>query len=120
MLFDESELTNDALVDRKNRFVLPWSLQGVHQRSLEKEGKHYAFGSYKYTAQTLAERGILLSIDPYSPKEFHKISLTISSSEVGIFEVKAAYLGVTVTTVELELGELLEMQFVSPASSPTV
>lgn len=87
-------------------------MQASHQRQLEKEGKKYAFGSYKYTAQKLYDQGILLSIDQYSPKQFDKVSITISSDEVGVFEVKAQYMGVTVTTVELKLEDLLEMQFV--------
>ncbi|GAA5946128.1 hypothetical protein JCM3775_004155 [Rhodotorula graminis] len=96
----------------KKRLVLPWSMQASHERQLEKEGKRYAFGSYKYTAQKLYDQGILLSIDQYSPKQFDKVSITISSDEVGVFEVKAQYMGVAVTTVELKLEDLLEMQFV--------
>lgn len=87
-------------------------MQASHQRALEKAGKRYQFGSYKYTAQNLYDRGILLSIDQYSPKQFDKISLTISSDSVGVFEITAKFMGATVTTVELSLEELLEMQFV--------
>lgn len=101
------------MADSKRRLVLPWSMQASHQRSLEKAGKHYTFGSFKYTAQTLYDRGILLSIDQYSPKQFDRIALTISSNDVGVFEVEASYMGIPVTTVELRLEELLEMQFVS-------
>lgn len=107
-------------VDSKKRLVLPWSLQASHQRKLEKEGKRYAFGSYKYTAQDLYDRGVLLSIDQFSPKQFDKVTLTISSDEVGVFEVSAAYMGVKVETVELKLDELLEAQFVSAESQPLV
>ncbi|BGP43492.1 iqgap-related protein [Rhodotorula kratochvilovae] len=95
----------------KKRLVLPWSLQASHERQLDKEGKKYAFGSYKYTAQKLYDQKILLSIDQYSPKQFDKVSITISSDEIGVFEVKAQYMGVTVTTVEIRLEDLLEMQF---------
>ncbi|KAL8293711.1 hypothetical protein RQP46_000412 [Phenoliferia psychrophenolica] len=96
----------------KKRLVLPWSMQGAHQRQLEKDGKRYQFGSFKYSAQTLYDRGILLSIDQYSPRQFGNISLTISSDEIGVFEISASYLGLQVTTVELKLEDLLEMQFV--------
>lgn len=97
----------------KRRLVLPWSLQAHHQRDLEKAGKSYLFGSYKYSAQTLYDRGILLSVDQYSPKQFDKISLTISSNEVGVFEVSASYLGLSVADVVLTLEDLLDKQFVS-------
>lgn len=105
-------------VHRKKRIVLPWSLQAAHQRQLEKKGKRYAFGSYKYTAQDLYDRGILLSIDQFSPRQFDKVTLSISSDEVGVFEVTAAYMGANVTTVELKLEDLLEAQFVSGPASP--
>ncbi|GAA5820379.1 hypothetical protein JCM10212_002727 [Sporobolomyces blumeae] len=95
----------------KKRIVLPWTMQGSHQRQLEKEGKSYKFGSYKYSAQTLYDRGVLLSIDQFSPKQFDKISLTVSSDEVGVFEVQASHLGQTVAAVELKLEDLLESQF---------
>ncbi|KAK4704775.1 Ras GTPase-activating-like protein IQGAP2/3, partial [Phenoliferia sp. Uapishka_3] len=95
----------------KKRLVLPWSMQGIHQRQLEKNGKRYQFGSFKYSAQTLYDRGILLSIDQYSPRQFGNISLTISSDEICVFEISASYLGLKVTTVELKLEDLLEMQF---------
>jgi len=86
-------------------------MQGSHQRQLEKEGKSYAFGSYKYSAQTLYDRGILLSIDQFSPKQFDKISLTVSSDEVGTFELQVSHLDKTVAGVELKLEDLLESQF---------
>ena len=105
-------MTADFLRSKK-RLILPWSLQASHQRKLEKEGKKYKFGSYKYTAQTLYDRGILLSIDQFSPRQFDKISLTISSDEVGMFEISASSMGISMVTVELKLEELLEMQFVS-------
>lgn len=94
------------------RLVLPWSLQASHERSLEKSGKRYKFGSYKYSARKLYDRGVLLSIDQHSPKQFSKISLVISSNDVGVFEVKAEFLGMPATTVELKLEDLLESQFV--------
>lgn len=88
-------------------------MQGIHQRQLEKQGKSYQFGSYKYSAQDLYDRGILLSIDQYSPKQFNTISLTVSCDEIGVFEVGANVLGINVAKVELTLENLLESQAVS-------
>jgi Ras GTPase-activating-like protein IQGAP2/3 len=85
----------------------------MHQRQLDRSGKSYKFGSYKYSAQTLYDRGVLLSIDQFSPKQFDKISLTFSSDEVGVFEIEASHMGSPVTTVEMRLEDLLESQFVS-------
>jgi Ras GTPase-activating-like protein IQGAP2/3 len=103
----------------KKRIVLPWSVQGVHQRQLEKQGKKYKFGSYKYTAQTLYERGVLLSIEQVSPKTFDKVSMTFSSDNVGVFEIKVELIGKILTGVELKLEDLLEAQWVRWLSAIT-
>ncbi|GAA5905227.1 hypothetical protein JCM6882_003721 [Rhodosporidiobolus microsporus] len=96
----------------KKRLVLPWSLQGQHQRQLEKQGKKYEYGSFKYSAQDLYDRGVLLSIDQCSPKMYSGISMTISSNEVGVFEIKAKAMGKEIASVEIKLEDLLESQFV--------
>ncbi|GAA5869494.1 hypothetical protein JCM3774_001467 [Rhodotorula dairenensis] len=96
----------------KRRIVLPWSMQGSHERQLEREGKSYRFGSYKYSAQTLYDRGVLLSVDDYSPKQFDKVTLTISSDDVGIFEVTLAHGATAKAPVKLRLDDILEAQFV--------
>ncbi|GAA6050880.1 hypothetical protein JCM3770_005753 [Rhodotorula araucariae] len=95
----------------KKQFVVPWSVQWAHERKLAKEGKKYAFGSYKYTAQKLYDGKVLLSIDQYSPKQFDKVSITFSSDELGVFEVQVQYMDAIVTTVEIRIADLLEMQF---------
>ncbi|GAA6039162.1 hypothetical protein JCM8097_000443 [Rhodosporidiobolus ruineniae] len=100
----------------KKRIVLPWTQQARHERELAKEGKHYKFGSYAYSAQDLYNRGVLLSIDQFSPKQFDKISLTISSDEVGVFEIKARAMGVIKASVEMRLEDLLDAQFVGKQS----
>lgn len=95
--------------------VLPWSLQGAHERQLEREGKSYRFGSYKYSAQTLYDRGILLSVDQYSPKQFDKVTMTISSDDVGEFEFNLAHGNSHMPPVKLRLDDILEAQFVRGA-----
>lgn len=86
-------------------------------RSLEKSGQRYAFGSYKYTALVLYDRGVLLSIEEFSPRQFGLINIVISSDEVGVFEFRFEFNGVEIQAgkAELELQELLEAQFVSRA-----
>ncbi|CAG8494303.1 10610_t:CDS:10 [Racocetra fulgida] len=78
---------------------------------LQKSGKVPRFGSFKYTAQRLREKGVLLSISGYST--FDKISFTISSDEVGIFSIEASFAGVPVpgASMELRLEDLLQSQF---------
>ncbi|KAG9292036.1 hypothetical protein G9A89_017935 [Geosiphon pyriformis] len=98
---------------KKSKLVLPFTRQYFHVRELQRSGRAPKFGSYKYTAQRLHEKGVLLSIDGYSPKQFDKISFTIASDELGIFTVEAAYMSVSIPggQMELRLEELLQSQF---------
>lgn len=91
-------------------------MQGSHERQLEREGRSYRFGSYKYSAQTLYDRGVLLSVDSYSPRQFDKVTLTISSDDVGEFEFSLGLGAVKATPVKLRLDDILEAQFVSRGS----
>lgn len=86
-------------------------MQASHERKLERSGKSYRFGSYKYSAETLYNRGILLSVEQYSPRQFDKVSLTFSSDRVGVFEVTADFSGKQVARIDLKLSDLLESQF---------
>lgn len=49
----------------KKRMVIPFSAQYFHNRELARTGRVPKFGSYKYTAKNLADRGILLSIEGF-------------------------------------------------------
>jgi hypothetical protein len=44
--------------------------QYFHLQDLKKNGKVPQFGSFKYTAAKLHEKGVLLSIDGVSPKQY--------------------------------------------------
>ncbi|KAF9075841.1 hypothetical protein BDP27DRAFT_1415005 [Rhodocollybia butyracea] len=71
----------------KRRFVLPFTKQYFHLRELQKSGQTPQFGSWVYTAKQLYEKGILLSIDQYSPRQFDKLNITMSSNTAGVFTV---------------------------------
>ncbi|CAB4438667.1 unnamed protein product [Rhizophagus irregularis] len=96
---------------KKSRLVLPFTRQYFHIRELQKSGRVPQFGSFKYTAQRLHEKGVLISITGYST--FDKISFTISSDEIGIFKIEASYAGISVpgANMELRLEDLLQCQF---------
>lgn len=51
------------------RFVLPFSPQWNHLQDLKKQGKVPQFGSYKYGADVLYKKGVLVSVDGYTPKQ---------------------------------------------------
>ncbi|KAH7914372.1 ras GTPase-activating protein [Hygrophoropsis aurantiaca] len=105
---------------KKNRFVLPFTKQYFHLRDLQKSGKTPQFGSFKYSAKDLYEKGILLSIDQFSPRQFDKIDLIISSNKAGIFtmEVFNNTLGITnrIASTDLRMEDLLQAQFENQAS----
>jgi Ras GTPase-activating-like protein IQGAP2/3 len=87
---------------------------------LQKSGKTPQFGSFKYSAKTLYEKGILLSIDSFSPRQFDKIDIIISSNKAGIFtmEVYNNTLGITnrLASADLRMEDLLQAQFENQAS----
>ncbi|KAG2152223.1 ras GTPase-activating protein [Suillus cothurnatus] len=104
----------------KKRFVLPFTKQYFHLRDLQKSGKNPQFGSFKYSARDLYEKGILLSIDQFSPRQFDKIDIIISSNKPGIFtmEVLNNTLGITnrIASTDLRMEDLLQAQFENQAS----
>ncbi|KAG8913135.1 hypothetical protein FRC00_002969, partial [Tulasnella sp. 408] len=97
----------------KKRIVLPFTKQYYHQRELQKAGKAPQFGSFRYSAQELYDKGILLSIDQTSPRQFDKIAVIISSDKAGVFtlEIKDTYLDITKGVTDLKMEELLQAQY---------
>lgn len=105
---------------RKKRFVLPFTKQYFHMRDLQKSGKTPQFGSYRYSAQHFYEKGILLSVDQYSPRQFDKLDIVLSSNNVGVFtiEIFNTALGITnrIAHADVKMEELLQAQFENKAS----
>ncbi|KAL9937212.1 hypothetical protein V8E36_003621 [Tilletia maclaganii] len=95
----------------RKKFVLPFTQQYFHIRSLKATGRVPKFGSYKYSAKQLYEKGVLISIDQFSPKQFDQITLTISSDEAGLFTIEASMMGVTGGSCDIRIEDLLEAQF---------
>jgi Ras GTPase-activating-like protein IQGAP2/3 len=99
---------------------MPFTKQYFHLRDLQKSGKTPQFGSFKYSAQDLYERGILLSIDQYSPRQFDRINLVISSNQLGVFTVEMFNhtLGITnrMAIADVRLEDLLQAQYQDRAS----
>ncbi|KAF8320672.1 hypothetical protein DL93DRAFT_2107201 [Clavulina sp. PMI_390] len=100
----------------KTRFVMPFSKQFFHMRKLQKDGRTPQFGSYIYSAQELYDKGILLSIDRFSPRQFDRINLVLESNQIGVFTIKVTnntINGITseVATQELRMEDLLQANF---------
>ncbi len=101
---------------RIKRFTLPFTKQYFHLRDLQKSGQNPKFGSYLYSAKDLYEKGILLSIDQYSPRQFDKIQLTMSSNSAGVFNLLLeSTLNGGITTKmgsdEIQMEDLLQAKY---------
>ncbi|KAH0587587.1 hypothetical protein H2248_006362 [Termitomyces sp. 'cryptogamus'] len=111
----ETAMTTMQRGKGKKRFVLPFTKQFYHLRELQKTGESVPFGSFIYSAKHLYEKGILLSIDQYSPRQFDKIQLTMSSKIVGVFTLRleSTLLGVTtrIASEDIRMEDLLQAKY---------
>ena len=94
---------------------MPFTMQYFHLRELQRSGQAPQFGSHIYSAKKLYERGILLSIDQYSPRQFDKLQLTISSDFAGVFSLllESTLLGVTsrIASEDIRMEDLLQAKY---------
>ncbi|KAJ5095687.1 Rho GTPase activation protein [Penicillium alfredii] len=97
----------------KKRFLMPFTKQWDHQRELQKSGKVFKFGSYKYSARTLADRGVLVSWKGYTERQWERVDLTISSNEVGVFTIDGSSGNMMIpgANAQVPLDDLLQAQF---------
>ncbi|KAF2862613.1 ras GTPase [Piedraia hortae CBS 480.64] len=97
----------------KHKFMLPFTKQWSHQRELERAGRQPKFGSYKYSARQLADKGVLLSWEGFSPEHWGHLNVVISSDEVGVFHLEASSGSMMLpgASAHLLLDELLQAQF---------
>ena len=99
----------------KKRSVLPFTRQYFHLRDLQRTGQSPQFGSFLYSAKKLYDRGILLSIDQYSPRQFDKLQITMSSNLAGVFNLslESSLLGITkcIASEDIRMEDLLQAKY---------
>jgi len=96
----------------KSRKVQLFSRHYWHMKKLEQMGKRPQFGSYKYNAQDLVQKGVVMSVQGVSAKQLSGVTLVISSNEPGVFSVEGKLLGAKVLgPEELRLDQLLQSQY---------
>lgn len=97
----------------KRRFLLPFTRQYNHMRELQRAGREYRFGSFKYSARNLAEKGILVSWQGYNERQWDRLDITISSNTVGVFEIQGSQGSMMIpgAFAEVPLDGLLQAQF---------
>lgn len=103
------------LFSRKRRSVLPFTKQYYHLRDLQKTGQAPQFGSFLYSAKKLYDRHILLSIDQYSPRQFDKLQITMSSNLAGVFNLslESTMLGAPsrIASDDIRMEDLLQAKY---------
>jgi Ras GTPase-activating-like protein IQGAP2/3 len=97
----------------KKKFVMPFTKQWDHERELKATGRAFKFGSYKYSARTLADKGVLVQWKGYSERQWDRVDLTISSNEVGVFTIDGSSGNMMIPGAEAQvpLDDLLQAQF---------
>ncbi|OCT49522.1 RasGAP-like protein [Cladophialophora carrionii] len=97
----------------KKRFVMPFSKQWEHERELQRSGRSFKFGSYKYSARTLADKGVLVQWRGYSERQWDRVDLTISSNAVGVFTIDGSSGNMMIpgANAQIPLDDLLQAQF---------
>ena len=104
----------------RKRFTLPFTKQSNHLRDLQRAGRVPQFGSFIYSARAWYDKGILISIDKYSPMQFDKMEVILSSNSVGVFniEIRNNALGISnrIAQADVKMEDLLQAQYQDRAS----
>lgn len=97
----------------KKKFLLPFTRQYNHVRELQRSGREYRFGSFKYSARNLAEKGILVSWNGYPERQWDRLDITVSSNQTGVFEIQGSQGSMMIpgAFAEVPLDGLLQAQF---------
>ncbi|KAK3394366.1 hypothetical protein B0H63DRAFT_386863 [Podospora didyma] len=99
----------------KKRFLLPFTKQYNHQRELERSGRVPKFGSYKYSARALSDKGVIVSWNGVPEREWSQINVTISCDEVGVFSLEGSrgHIQIPGASALVPIEDLLQAQFES-------
>ena len=97
----------------RKKFLMPFTKQWDHERELQRSGRSFQFGSYKYSARKLAEKGVLVQWRGYTEQQWDRVDLTISSNEVGVFTIDGSSGNMMIpgANAQVPLDDLLQAQF---------
>ncbi|KAI9760122.1 MAG: AAA+-type ATPase [Chaenotheca gracillima] len=110
---EQAMLTLQSRKGNKKRFLLPFTKQYNHVRELQRSGRVPKFGSYKYSAHTLTDRGIIIAYEGYDERQLDKVNITISSDKVGVFSIEGSIGSIQIPGASdlIDLDTLLGLQF---------
>lgn len=102
-----------SITNRKKKFLMPFTKQYNHQKELERSGRVPKFGSFKYSARSLSEKGVLVEWSGMSERDWDKINLTISCDEVGVFSIEGSRGSIQMpgASALVPIEDLLQAQF---------
>ena len=97
----------------KKRFVLPFTKQWDHERELQRSGRSFKFGSFKYSARNLSDKGVLVHWKGYQERQWDRVDLTFSSNAVGVFTIDGSSGNMMIpgANAQIPLDDLLQAQF---------
>lgn len=92
---------------------MPFTKQYNHQRELERSGRVPQFGSYKYSARTLSDKGVLVAWSGVPERDWDRTNLTISCDKVGVFNMEGSkgHIQIPGASTEVAMDDLLQLQF---------
>ncbi|KAI9032618.1 Rho GTPase activation protein [Phycomyces nitens] len=98
---------------KKSRFVFPFTRQYFHIRGLQRQGLVPKYGSYKYTAKQLFDRGIIVSLGDIPEKHFERVPIILSMDRAGIVVIEGSYSawGIHSVQVDMRYEDLLQAQY---------
>lgn len=78
-------------------------------------GRVPKFGSYKYSARQLMDKGALVSWSGTADRDWDKINLTISCDQVGVFSIEGSrgHIQIPGASALVPIEDLLQAQFES-------
>jgi Ras GTPase-activating-like protein IQGAP2/3 len=97
----------------KKKFVFPFTKQYFHMRSLQRNDLVPKHGSFKYTAKTLHDRGIIMDLTDVPKKLYANITIILSMDAADIITVEGYFplMPIPELRVDLTYGELLQKQY---------
>jgi Ras GTPase-activating-like protein IQGAP2/3 len=71
------------------------------------------FGSYKYSARALSDKGVLVSWQGIPDRDWSQINLTISCDQVGVFSIEGSrgHIQMPGASALVPIEDLLQAQF---------
>ncbi|GAB7363218.1 hypothetical protein MBLNU230_g3500t1 [Neophaeotheca triangularis] len=99
--------------NKSHKFIMPFTKQWSHEQELKRSGRSPKFGSYKYSARQLHEKGVLVSWPQFAVEHWNQVNIVISSDEVGVFHLEASSGSMMLpgASANLLLDDLLQAQY---------